>query len=674
MKKRTKILSCATAAALLCSALPFVVFAESDNGKVRVVVENNTFKKADGAAWDGTLIDEWVELKSDSTAASIISEVVTSKGYADPITDSQYGAYIASVDGLTSGDGSNLEGSAYPGWLVGYDDWYGNGGISTLNISDGDELFISYSLNMGVDIGSDFYNTSTKLKTLEADNGTISPELSSETTEYTLTLNEGSSTVKLTPTAENKNYRYRIYKTEYTPDQDNDYKRTKDIPVSDGDVIYIGVGHDAYGAEETVYKLNVSIPNTQQSSQESSKEESSKEESKVNNNDDITVDKIIEDTTAQIKSNEKVAVAGNEWEILTLARFNSLDVNTKNAYLSSLKETLSTAEFTNATDYAKLVITLTALGVDATDFEGYDFVAPLADFDFASKQGINGTVYTLIALDTHNYDIPEAPEGATQTTRDELINTILSAQLKDDGWTFYGDVYDPDMTGMALQALAPYYETNDKVKTAVDKAVELLSKVQEDNGAYTSYGSNNCESTAQVVTALSALKINPDTDERFIKNGNSAIDGLKLFYVSSANGFAHEQGGDYNKYSTDQAYYALCAFSRLTNNQTSLYDMSDVSFETEFAETSEESAEDSDIDETSYEEDENSTADASEEEDESSESSDEASNNNTGVNANNTNNGDTATVETGDNAPIIAMIFVVVVSACAVFVLRKTEN
>lgn len=659
MKKRTKILSCATAAALLCSALPFVVFAESDNGKVRVVVENNTFKKADGAAWDGTLIDEWVELKSDSTAASIISEVVTSKGYADPITDSQYGAYIASVDGLTSGDGSNLEGSAYPGWMLGYDDWYGNGGISTLNISDGDEIFISYSLNMGVDLGSDFYDTSTKLKSLEADSGTISPEFSANTTEYTLTLSEGTDKVKLTPTAENKNYRYRIYKTEYTPDQDNDYKRTKDIPVSDGDVIYIGVGHDAYGAEETVYKLNVSIPNTQQSSQESSKEESSKEESKVNNNDDITIDKIIEDTTAQIKSNENVAVAGNEWEIFTLARFNSLDLNTKNAYLSSLKETLSTAEFTNATDYAKLVITLTALGVDATDFEGHDLVAPLADLDFASKQGINGTVYTLIAFDTHNYNIPEAPEGLTQTTREELINTILSAQLEDGGWTFYGDVYDPDMTGMALQALAPYYDTNEKVKTAADKAVELLSKVQGDNGAYSSYGSVNCESTAQVVTALSALKINPDTDERFIKNGNSAIDGLKLFYVSSANGFAHEQGGDYNKYSTDQAYYALCAFSRLTNNQTSLYDMSDVSFEADSQESLDESSED----ESS--------------EDESSEADKETNNNNTGVISDNNSNSDTMTVQTGDNAPTIAIIFVVVISACAVIVLRKsgkTEN
>ncbi|MBQ8135697.1 MAG: cadherin-like beta sandwich domain-containing protein [Clostridia bacterium] len=669
MKKRTKILSCATAAALLCSALPFVVFAQDDNGKVRVVVENNTYKKADGAAWDGTLIDEWVDLKADSTAASIITEVVTSKGYADPIAESQYGAYFDSVDGLASGDGSDLEGSAYPGWMVGYDDWYGNGGISTLNISDGDEIFISYSLNMGVDLGSDFYNTSTKLKSLEADSGTISPEFSADTTEYTLNLSEGADKVKLTPTAENKNYRYRIYKNEYTPEQDNDYKRTRDIPVTDGDVIYIGVGHNAYGAEETVYQLNVSIPNTQQSSQESSKEESSKEESKVNNNDDITVDKIIEDTTAQIKSNENVAVAGNEWEIMTLARFGSLDDETKSAYLNSLKDTLETAEFTNATDYAKLVITLTALGVDATDFEGHDLVAPLADLDFTSKQGINGTVYTLIALDTHNYDIPEAPEGSSQTTREELINTILSAQLEDGGWTFYGDVYDPDMTGMALQALAPYYDTNEKVKAAADKAVELLSKVQGDNGAYSSYGSVNCESTAQVITALSALKINPDTDERFIKNGNSAIDGLKLFYVSDAKGFAHEQGGDYNKYSTDQAYYALCAYSRLINNQTSLYDMSDVSFEADSQESLDESSED----ESS--EDESSEDESSE--DESSEADEETNNNNTGVISDNNSNSDTTTVQTGDNAPTIAIIFVVVISACAVIVLRKsgkTEN
>ena len=217
MKTKTKILSCTTAAALICSILPFAVSAENENGKVRVVVENNTYKVADGAKWEGTLVDEWVELEPGSTAESIITEVMQENGYADPIESGTYGSYISSVNGITSGDGSELEGSAYPGWLVGYNDWYGNNGISTLGISDGDEIFISYSLDMGVDIGSDYNNTSTALKSLKIENAELSNAFSSDITDYTITLNEGVNSIRVTPTAENKYYRYRIYKTKILP-------------------------------------------------------------------------------------------------------------------------------------------------------------------------------------------------------------------------------------------------------------------------------------------------------------------------------------------------------------------------------------------------------------------------------------------------------------------------
>ena len=83
--------------------------------------------------------------------------------------------------------------------------------------------------------------------------------------------------------------------------------------------------------------------------------------------------------------------------------------------------------------------------------------------DYVKKQGINGPVFALIALDTGDYEIPQT-DAANPTTREKLVQTILDAQVANGGWTFFGSTADPDMTGMAIQALAPYYSTNSDVK------------------------------------------------------------------------------------------------------------------------------------------------------------------------------------------------------------------
>ena len=102
----------------------------------------------------------------------------------------------------------------------------------------------------------------------------------------------------------------------------------------------------------------------------------------------------------------------------------------------------------------------------------------------------------------------------------------------------------------------------------------MLSASQQENGGFASWGSVNVESCAQVLTALSSLDINADTDERFIKNGNTLVDAIMEFSVE--NGFAHVKDSGYNQMATEQAYYALVSYNRVKNGKTSLYDMSDV--------------------------------------------------------------------------------------------------
>ena len=206
---------------------------------------------------------------------------------------------------------------------------------------------------------------------------------------------------------------------------------------------------------------------------------------------------------------------------------------------------------------------------------GYNLLAPLADFKAVTRQGVNGAAYALLALDSHGYEIPAVSDGKTQTTRENLVRFILDKQIAGGGWNFSGTAADVDMTAMVLQALAPYYKTNTEVKTAVDAALALLSDRQDVNGGYASYGDANSESNAQVLVALTALGIDPEADARFLKNGHSVVDALCAYYVGEG-GFSHMADGELNGLATTQAYYALAAYARFQNGQTSLYDMSDI--------------------------------------------------------------------------------------------------
>ncbi len=226
-----------------------------------------------------------------------------------------------------------------------------------------------------------------------------------------------------------------------------------------------------------------------------------------------------------------------------------------------------------STENARVILALTSLGYDVTNVAGHNLLEGLNDMSYLKKQGINGPIWALIAFDSHDYEIPAGGD----VTREKLIETILAAQLGDHGWALSGAIADPDMTGMAIQALAPYYAENEKVKAAVDLAVEYLSKAQLSDGSYSGTDGVNAESAAQVITALTALGIDPETDERFVKNGISVVDALCSFALDKGV-FQHILDGKADGMATEQSYYALAAYFRMLNGQTGLFDMSDVKF------------------------------------------------------------------------------------------------
>ena len=282
------------------------------------------------------------------------------------------------------------------------------------------------------------------------------------------------------------------------------------------------------------------------------------------------------------KAGLTAGTSGGEWVALGLARSGSISDTLAEQYAQAAyqyvkKKGSSTMSDSKSTENSRMILALTSIGKDPTDVAGYDLLEPLADLDYVKSQGINGPIFALIALDSHNYDIPKAETGKTQTTREALIDAILAAQLSDGGWNVNGNGADADMTAMAIQALAPYYSSNAKVKSAIDDALKRLSQMQEVNGGYTSWGTSNAESVAQVIVALTSLGIDPASDGRFIKNGYSTLDALATFY-NDKGGFKHSQSDttSSNGLATEQAYYALASWYRLKNGKTSLYDMSDV--------------------------------------------------------------------------------------------------
>ena len=207
---------------------------------------------------------------------------------------------------------------------------------------------------------------------------------------------------------------------------------------------------------------------------------------------------------------------------------------------------------------------------------GYNLFDGLNEMNYIKYQGVNGPMWALIAFNAHQ---SYKDELSGDVTEKKLIQAVLDSQLTDGGWDLTNKSADVDMTAMAIQALAPYYNTNLAVKEAVDKALSKLSSMQQKDGSFASIDGVNAESTAQVIVALTSLGINPEEDSRFIKKGMSPVDALCNFAVNGG-GFMHTPNTARDGMATEQGYYALVSYFRLLNGQKSLYDMSDVALKT----------------------------------------------------------------------------------------------
>lgn len=522
------------------------------------------------ASKDGKILETEVEVPKGTSTKDVIEKAFEDNDIQYDMTES---GYVSEINNLSAEDAGG-----YSGWCLSYNnDDYANGGVSAITLSDGDTLSFDYSVNVDTmtdDIGNGWYGNP-----------------------YFKEISVGGKTHEMT-----KEYSYStgaVYKIdgEVTEDKgtaDDPFELTyilpEDTDITTVETDYVTSLNSHYAIVDGLENMNDFTGGIDFSvSSLGGTYKSYYHVNVVLSDVDAEASNVYEDVLAgaeklvSSRCEETNPLFKNEWEIIDLARYGYTNVPMYETYYASVeekvKETGAIIHKDKVTENERTILALTALGVDCTDVAGYNILEPLYDETYVTKQGINGVVFGLLAIDAAN--APDSLEEDGTNIREFLVQRILEAELAAGGWAFYGSATDPDMTGMAIQALAPYYDTNTDVKEAVDRALDKLSGMMTDDAGYESWGSVNSESAAQVVTALSALGIDADTDPRFVKNGISVLDNLISFKDETTGGFRHikkDQNGNVygeNAMATQQGTYALVAYYRYKHGMPALYDMSD---------------------------------------------------------------------------------------------------
>lgn len=323
------------------------------------------------------------------------------------------------------------------------------------------------------------------------------------------------------------------------------------------------------------------------------KEGSDKTEENIPTSDSLSpdVDTVISSIRSYMLSNDTNPDYSSIWNVIGMTRSglevpaSYIDTFYNNVY-SYLTEKNWNITKTKYSDYSKLIIGLTSIGIDAQNVDGHNLLENLSDFTNVKYQGFNGPIWALIALKSHpSYQIPTNSNAKEQTTEEGLIEYLLSKETPLGGWSLTGASPDADITGMTIQALSSYYGVRDDVTQAVDRALTWLSSSQLTSGGYGTMGAETSESVAQIIVALSSISIDCGKDTRFIKNGKWPMTGLFQYYMPEG-GFMHVaagavnngggEAGKLNGMATEQGMYATVAYKRYLSGKTSLYDMSDI--------------------------------------------------------------------------------------------------
>jgi len=246
---------------------------------------------------------------------------------------------------------------------------------------------------------------------------------------------------------------------------------------------------------------------------------------------------------------------------------------------------------TKNTDFQRTIIGVCAAGKDPRNFGGLNLVeivkstmlpsGKFADSVADNKTGlpvgedlVNAHIFAIIALHCAGEPIPN---------RDRCLEWLQKQQHQDGGFTWDVKYFDDpkdyelvesdvDMTAAALMAFAILGE--DESNPAVARALDFLRKKQLDNGGFHSWGTENPESCAWVIQALTLLGQDPMGPEWTKPSGGNPVSALLRFQLPDGS-FTHVLREEENlpiydsAISTYEALYALAD----AYNRRSAYDL-----------------------------------------------------------------------------------------------------
>ena len=271
----------------------------------------------------------------------------------------------------------------------------------------------------------------------------------------------------------------------------------------------------------------------------------------------------------------------DDWKVVDMAiagRVNEM-LDSDEDIQDFVTKSIGRIEPDTMTEYERVLIAVTALGVDGADLTKYcafydkksnlvtSLVDEIANFDGGIE--VNSMIWGLVALDSGDYEVA----ADAKWTRDAMIAQLLEFQLDSGAWPIYKDEdANVDTTAMAIVALVPYMEQT-AVATAVNNALAFLSStdIVNSDGAFTT-GPNvttaNANSTAMVILARIAAGENPAAG---VKNPVSGL--IADFGLSDFTGFGYSANTSSNAMATEQSFRALAAYKALayTHNARPYY-------------------------------------------------------------------------------------------------------
>lgn len=295
--------------------------------------------------------------------------------------------------------------------------------------------------------------------------------------------------------------------------------------------------------------------------------------------EDPNIDKEKEERINELLNNIAASYVDRsyEWNIMEMAAYEDLFPDSqyktsdkaKKEYIDKAIASLGEGHADDIT-YSKAIICLTALGIDAEKLYTVNSNEPISAVKGLNSVSHSSSVwyapYTMAAYNQNSY-------SGTEEYEKDLIEAVLENQGEDGSWDEWGSVQS---TSNVIAGLSFYQGTDEKIDQAIEDAVAYLHDAQESDGRFDDGYGPDANVAAMAVIGLCAAGVNPDTDDRFVKDGVSALDGLLSFALTDNSGFGYNDNSSVNAYATEQAFRALIAAKQVmkTSKAFNIYDFS----------------------------------------------------------------------------------------------------